>query len=92
MARPTGDIALAILEAARQQPGTVRELAARACVGSRHARYTCSRLQSTGRLVPLTPGARPAVLGIPTPKTADACTVIGSASADLAAVLGAWGR
>jgi hypothetical protein len=91
MARPTGEIALAILAEARIRPGTVRELAARACVGSRHARYTCSRLQSAGRLVPITK-TRPAVLGIPAPKAADVCTVIGSTGADLAAVLGAWGR
>jgi hypothetical protein len=91
MARPTGEIALAILEAARQRPGTVRDLAARARVGAAYARYTCSRLQSTGRLVPLTPNARPAVLCIPAPKAADVDR-FASAGADLSAVLGAWGR
>jgi hypothetical protein len=91
MARPTGDIALAILEAARQEPGTVRELGDKARVGQAYARYTCSRLQSTGRLVALTPNVRPAVLGIPAPKAADDAER-GSAGADLSAVMGGWRR
>jgi hypothetical protein len=92
MARPTGEIALALLAQARIRPGTVLELARRAQVGYAAARYTASRLQSTGRLVPLTPNTRPAVLGIPSPRAADDAESFGSAGADLAAALGAWGR
>lgn len=62
MARPTGDIALAICSAALQGPATVRELAQRAQVGYSNARYTASRLIDRGELVVLDGNARPAVL------------------------------
>lgn len=62
MARPTGDIALAMCSAALKGPATVRELAARAQVGYASARYTASRLVDRGSLVVLDGGARPAVL------------------------------
>lgn len=55
-----GAVAQALLAQA-QQPGTVRELAARAQVGFSAAAYTCSRLQSAGHLVRVSDG-RPARL------------------------------
>jgi hypothetical protein len=89
MARPTGEIALALLAAARIRPGTVLELAQRAQVGAAYARYTCSRLQSAGRLVPITKG-RPAVFGVPAEAQAGGRQE--SAGAELSAVLDAWLR
>jgi len=56
-----GEVARALLDAAAAQPGTVRDLAARAQVGVRSARYTASRLVSCGALAPVADG-RPAVL------------------------------
>lgn len=57
-----GEVASAMVSAAAVGPGTVAELAARACVGYDAARYTASRLVSSGALVALSAG-RPAVLG-----------------------------
>lgn len=59
-----GEVASAMVSAAAHGPGTVAELAARACVGYGAARYTASRLVSSGALVALSAG-RPAVLGAP---------------------------
>lgn len=59
-----GEVASAMVSAAAVGPGTVAELAARACVGYDAARYTASRLVSSGALVALSAG-RPAVLGAP---------------------------
>lgn len=57
-----GDVSRALLASASSAgPGTVRELAERACVGAAVARYTASRLVSRGELVPLST-ARPMVL------------------------------
>lgn len=62
--RPMGEISQALLGAARQGPATVRELAARGCVGFDAARLTAPRLVKAGALVPLTEG-RPRVLALP---------------------------
>jgi hypothetical protein len=59
--RPAGDVSQALLSAAAAAPATVRELAARACVGYGAARYTATRLVSRGALVPVAEG-RPMVL------------------------------
>lgn len=56
-----GEVSQALLAAAVQAPATVRELAARACVGYAAARYTATRMVSRGVLVPVTEG-RPMVL------------------------------
>lgn len=58
-----GEIAQALRAAAAAAPGTVRELAGRACVGYAAARYTASRLASTGVLVAVDE-SRPAVLAL----------------------------
>ena len=55
-----GTIARALIDHARE-PGTVRELAARAQVGFDAAVYTCSRLRASGELVAVS-AARPAQL------------------------------
>ena len=60
--RPRGDFSRELHAAALQGPGTVTELAHRAQVGLRVARYTASRMLARGDLVPLTEG-RPVVLG-----------------------------
>ena len=78
MARPTGDIALAMCSAALKGPATVRELAARAQVGYASARYTASRLVYRGSLVVLDGSARPAVLVV-----ADGATQASSRGADV---------
>lgn len=59
-----GDVALALRDAASASPGTVAELAQRACVGYGAARYTASRLVRAGDLV-VVDGGRPAVLSMP---------------------------
>lgn len=59
--RPLGEVRTALMQAASLEPGTVRELAARAQVGFGAAAYTCSRLQSAGQLVRVSDG-RPARL------------------------------
>lgn len=59
--RPTGELALALLDAA-SQPGTIRDLAARAQVGRAAADYTASRLIARGALVLLTPAGKRPVL------------------------------
>ena len=67
--RPTGAVgavAKAMLTAAASGPGTVVQLAERACVGYGAARYTASRLVSSGALSPLSPG-RPAILAVAGP-------------------------
>jgi hypothetical protein len=61
--RPLGDVALALLDAAREAPGPVLQLAHRAQVGYSVARYTASRMVDRGDLVVVQPG-RPAVLGV----------------------------
>ena len=69
--RPTGELNQALAAAARDKPGTVCELAARAQVGQAVARYTASRMAMRGELVPVgtvrPPGVgRPAVVyGMP---------------------------
>lgn len=68
--RPMGEVGVALLQAAKGGPGTVVQLAERACVGYGAARYTASRLVSAGALVPLTAG-RPAVLGAVPDQPAD---------------------
>ena len=62
-----GEVSKALLDAAKQQPGTVRELAQRACVGFDVARKSASRLKVSGALKPVHEG-RPEVLA---PATAD---------------------
>lgn len=61
--RPRGEVARALVSAASHGPGTVAELAGRACVGRAAARYTASRLVSSGALVPLSAG-RPVLLAL----------------------------
>lgn len=56
-----GEISQAVLHAAQLGPGTVRELACRAQVGTTAARYTASRLLAAGMLEVEVEG-RPAVL------------------------------
>ncbi len=87
MGRPLGsfgEISRALLAAAADRPGTALELAARAQVGRRAARYTASRLVTAGRLQVLKPG-RPAVLGL-------AESAVAPPSIALAAALAGWGR
>jgi hypothetical protein len=60
-----GEVAVVLRQQALQQPGPVRELAARAQVGYDCARYTATRLVQAGELAVLNPGQRPAVLGPP---------------------------
>lgn len=57
-------MALALLGAAREGPGTVRTLAQRAQVGYSAAWYTATRLKERGELVSVD-DARPAVLAVP---------------------------
>lgn len=68
MSRPRGSygaLAQVLLKAANDQgPGTVRVLAERGQVGYAAARYTASRLVSSGDLVVQTTG-RPSVLAVP---------------------------
>ena len=56
-----GDVAAALLSAAARSPGTVVQLAERACVGYDAARFKAAALVRSGALVPLTEG-RPRVL------------------------------
>ncbi len=72
-----GTVATALLSAAAREPGTVVQLAERACVGYGAARYTASRLVSAGALAPRSAG-RPVVLGA-------ACVAAAGAAADEAA-------
>lgn len=62
--RPLGDLSRALIAAAFEHPGTVRQLAERAQVGFGAAEYTASRLVDRGQLIRLNEG-RPAVLGAP---------------------------
>ena len=66
-----GEIGQALVKAAAQGPGTARQLAERSCVGYDAARYTASRLGSTGALARLS-NERPALLGLPAPACDDA--------------------
>ena len=62
--RPTGTwgpVGAALLHAAHQGPGTVAELAQRAQVGFKSARYTATRLCQAGELQ-VVQGGRPQVL------------------------------
>jgi len=59
-----GEVGRALLQSAQDGPGTVSELAERACVGYGAARYTASRLVSAGALAPMS-DSRPMVLGLP---------------------------
>ncbi len=78
-----------MLAAAVAGPGTVKELAARACVGRLAARKTCSRLLGRGSLVevdkrpPDGPGRPPMVLALAS-RGPDAPAV------ELAAALSGW--
>lgn len=56
-----GPVAKALIDAAGEAPGQVRELCARAGVGYTAGRYTAARLVDAGALVVLNAG-RPAVL------------------------------
>ena len=62
--RPHGEIRMALLDAAKQAPGTVRELAERAQVGFATAKYTASRMIDTDQLVRVEDG-RPARYAAP---------------------------
>lgn len=59
--RPTGELNQALAAAARDKPGTVCELAARALVGQAVARYTASRMAARGELVAVGTVRRPGV-------------------------------
>jgi len=67
LGRPSGSfgpVSVALRQQAAAAPGTVRDLAHRAQVGVKVARYTASRLLERGELVALQ-GSRPAVLSVP---------------------------
>jgi hypothetical protein len=70
-----GEITVALVEAARQAPGTVRELAQRAQVGFACAERKASCLVKRGDLVVVQPN-KPMVLAVPT-----AATVLDNGSA-----------
>lgn len=59
-----GEVGRALIDQAKKQPGTVRELAQRAQVGYVTAAKTASRFVQAGELVKLNEG-RPAVLALP---------------------------
>lgn len=61
--RPMGEISRAMMDAAAERPGTVRELAARTQVGYDAARYTATRLVDRGQLVRVS-DERPVVLAL----------------------------
>lgn len=69
--RPMGELASALLHAAASSPGTVAELAERACVGYDAARFKASALVRSGALVPLS-DSRPRVLAAAGPDGAAA--------------------
>jgi hypothetical protein len=60
-----GEITVALVEAARKAPGTVRELAARAQVGFACAERKASCLVKRGDLVVVQPKTQPMVLAVP---------------------------
>ncbi len=62
--RPLGDVSRALLAAAASAPGTVRQLAERACVGYDVARRKAHALEVCGALAPLRED-RPRVLALP---------------------------
>jgi hypothetical protein len=87
MSRPRGTfgaVAQALLAAAGQQSGTVRELAMRAQVGQAAARYTACRLLEQGALKPQG-DTRPHVLAVPDVEA-------GAALTDLQSCLSGWVR
>lgn len=51
MARPLGSVRLALKLAAAEQPGTIRDLAARAQVGYAQAHFTVKNMAQKGELV-----------------------------------------
>ncbi len=53
MARPLGIVRLALKVAAAEQPGTIRDLAARAQVGYATANFTVKNMAQKGDLVPV---------------------------------------
>lgn len=84
MSRPResfGPVAQTMVQAARQQPGTVRQLAERTQIGYDVARYTAHRLVAGGVLQQT--DDRPAILGPATPRGV-------GAGADLSACLRGW--
>lgn len=72
--RPRGEIRAALLDAARQSPGTSRDFAHRAQVGLHAAYYTTSRMVDAGELVILRPG-KPALLAAPSSSSSAALVV-----------------
>ena len=71
MGRPLGEISLALLSAAQARPGTVRDLAQRACVGYDTARFKAKDLVRMGALQPVT-DSWPRVLSVPVEQEAPA--------------------
>lgn len=59
-----GEVARALLDAARTEPGTAVQLSQRARVGVGRGRYTVSRMLARGQLVVCVAG-RPAILAAP---------------------------
>ncbi len=53
MARPRGEVRLALKLAAAEEPGTARDLAARAQVGFAAARFTIRNMVASGELAPV---------------------------------------
>jgi hypothetical protein len=78
--RPRGDITKALIAAARQGPGTARELAERALVGRVVARFKVSAMIRRGDLIVIRAG-RPALLALPADRAASAPPVIYLAAA-----------
>ena len=97
--RPLGDISCALALAAQVRPGTVRDLAQRAQVGYRAARYTASRMLERGDLVrieklPPTDRRRwPPVLGAPPCPNCETAPGAGEAAgADMQRLLLTWAK
>ena len=63
--RPHGEVRSALLQAAREAPGQVRDLAARAQVGFSAAQYTATRMLASDELVVVSEGRRNRVLAAP---------------------------
>jgi hypothetical protein len=82
-----GEVGRALLAEAQRQPGTVREIAARANVGYQLAKTTATRYVQGGQLVKLN-AQRPAVLGAGMPGSAAPVVVEGDAL--LILTLGLW--
>lgn len=77
-----GELASALLHAAASSPGTVADLAERACVGYDAARFKASALVRSGALVPLS-DSRPRVLAA----AAQAGPAVGATAAPRCALL-----